>query len=198
MRDTPARRADYFTVTGSDQYPLFVCATRWVEDIKPAARLLSVWPNMQKLFHFWLSLPKMQQPSGKSFETVRLAIEDPLMTYKLSFFSYVASLLEPFLTKYQTNCPIVPYLYTDLTALFRSLMKIIVRDEVLEQCSIGYKLLQINICENNLKSSKDFSIGFVAEGALRNLTKKALLPKKAKKMSFIKVLSNVSQLRLTN
>ena len=76
-------------------------------------------------------------------------------------------------------------------------MKIIVRDEVLEQCSIGYKLLQINICENNLKSSKDFSIGFVAEGALRNLTKKALLPKKAKD-GFMKVLSNVSKLSLTN
>ena len=135
---------------------------------------------MQKVFQFWLSLPKRQQPSGRSFETVRLAIEDPLMTAKLSFFSYVASLLEPFLTKYQTNCPMVPYLYTDLTALFRSLMKVIVRDAVLEQCSSGYKLLQINICESNLKSSKDFSIGFVAEGALRNLTKKDLLPKKAK------------------
>ena len=59
-------------------------------------------------------------------------------------------------------------------------MKVIVRDEVLEQCSSGYKLLQINICESNLKSSKDFSIGFVAEGALRTLTKKDLLPKKAK------------------
>jgi len=49
----------------------------------------------------------------------------------------------------------VPYLYTDLTALFRSLMKIISRDEVLENCSIGYKLLQTNICQNNLRSRKD-------------------------------------------
>ena len=52
LHDTPARHADYFTVTGSNQYPLFFCATRWVEDIKPAERLLSVWPNMQKLFQF--------------------------------------------------------------------------------------------------------------------------------------------------
>ena len=65
------------------------------------------------------------------------------MTAKLSFFSYVASLLEPFLTKYQANCPMVPYLYKNLTALFRSLIKINIGDEVLEQCSIGYKLLQI-------------------------------------------------------
>ena len=35
-------------------------------------------------------------------------------------------------------------------------MKIIARDEVLEQCSIGYKLLQTNICQNNMRSRKDF------------------------------------------
>jgi len=60
LHDTPAHRADYFTVTRSDQYPLLVCETRW--------------PNMQKLFQFSRSLPKGQQPSGKSFETERLVI----------------------------------------------------------------------------------------------------------------------------
>jgi len=59
-------------------------------------------------------------------------------------------------------------------------MKIIVKDEVLQQCSICYELLQINICQNNLKSSKDFAIGFGAEGILHDWTKKDLLPKKAK------------------
>jgi len=135
LHDTPVHHADY--VTGSDQYPLFFSETRWEEDTKPAERLISVWPNMQTLFQFWYSLPKRQQPSGKSLEVERLAIEDPIITAKLSLFSYAASLLEPFLTKYQTNCSFVPYLYTDLTALFRSLMKIIVRDKMLEQCSIG-------------------------------------------------------------
>ena len=28
LHDTPARREDYETVTGSDKYPLFFCATR--------------------------------------------------------------------------------------------------------------------------------------------------------------------------
>ena len=60
LHDTPAHRADYFTVTRSDQYPLLVYETRW--------------PNMQNLFQFWRSLPKRQQPSGKSFEAEQLVI----------------------------------------------------------------------------------------------------------------------------
>ena len=30
LHDTPAHRADYFTVTRSGQYPLFLCETRWL------------------------------------------------------------------------------------------------------------------------------------------------------------------------
>jgi len=52
LHDTPALRADYFTFTGTDQYPFFFCATWWVEDIKPAERLTSVWPNIENLFQF--------------------------------------------------------------------------------------------------------------------------------------------------
>ena len=32
LHDTPARRSDYSSVTGSNVFPLFFYATRWVED----------------------------------------------------------------------------------------------------------------------------------------------------------------------
>ena len=35
----------------------------------------------------------------------------------------VPSLLEPFLTKYQTNNPLLPFLYTDLSLLFVRLLQ---------------------------------------------------------------------------
>ena len=117
LHDTPARRSDYLSVTSSDQYPLFFCATRWVEDRKPAERLIDIWPNIAKIMNFWLSLTKKKQPSGKSFDSVKLAVEDPFTTAKLSFYSYVASHLEPFLVKYQTKKPMLPYLYTDFKQL---------------------------------------------------------------------------------
>ena len=181
----------------SSSHPLFFYETRWVEDPKPAERLISVWPNMQTLFQFWRSLPKRQQPSGKSFEAERLAIENPIITAKLSFFSYAASLLEPFLTIYQTSCPMVPYLYTDLTALFRSLMKLIVRDEMLGQGSIGYKLLQTNNCQNNLKSSKDFLLDLLPK-TYSMIWQRKIFCQRRPKMSSMRGLSNVSKLWLAN
>ena len=41
LHDTPARRSDYSSVTGSDVFPLFFCALRWVEDKPVADRLIN-------------------------------------------------------------------------------------------------------------------------------------------------------------
>ena len=41
LHDSPARREDYFNLTGPDEYPLQFCGTRWVEDKKVAERLVN-------------------------------------------------------------------------------------------------------------------------------------------------------------
>ena len=41
LHDSPARREDYFNLTGSEKYPLQFCGARWVEDKKVAERLLN-------------------------------------------------------------------------------------------------------------------------------------------------------------
>ena len=38
LHDTPACRDDYTSVTGSPQFPLYFCATRWIEDSAVANR----------------------------------------------------------------------------------------------------------------------------------------------------------------
>ena len=96
LHDTLARRADYASVTQSSEYLLFFCTTMWVEDKKVWDRLLCIWPDIIKINNFWKSLPKRKQPSSKSFENVKIAAEDVLTLAKLSFFSYFASLFEPF------------------------------------------------------------------------------------------------------
>ena len=53
LRDTPARRDDYVTMTGGSSYPLQFCGTRWIEDKKVAERLIKIWPNFIKLYDFW-------------------------------------------------------------------------------------------------------------------------------------------------
>jgi hypothetical protein len=170
LHDTPARRADYITITSSELFPLFFCATRWVEDKAPADRLREIWPNIIKIVKFWLTLTKKKQPSGKSFDAVKGAVEDPLTIAKLSFFSYIASILQPFLEKYQTPKPMIPYLYADLSKVYKSLLDVIVKEDVLEDCN-GCQLPKVDI-DKNVKKEKDFTIGFVTQAIIKELKKK--------------------------
>ena len=84
-----------------------------MEDKNVADRLLEIRPNMVKIVSFWVGLPKAKRPSSKSYEDVKKAVDDSLTMVKLSCFSFFASLFQPFLLKYQTNNPMMPYLYPD-------------------------------------------------------------------------------------
>ena len=58
-----ARREDYESVSESTKYPLYYCATSWVENKLVAERMMEVWPNLIKLINFWASLLKSKQPT---------------------------------------------------------------------------------------------------------------------------------------
>ena len=48
LRDSPARRDDYVSLTRSNTFPLLFCVTRWLEDRKVADRLINVWDKSDK------------------------------------------------------------------------------------------------------------------------------------------------------
>ena len=48
FKNSPARREDFTSVTGSDLFPKRFCQTRWVENVPIAQRLLKMWPHVQK------------------------------------------------------------------------------------------------------------------------------------------------------
>ena len=87
--------------------PLFF---RWVEDKQVAEWLLEIWPNILKINSFWHKLPKSKRPNSKSFLDLQSAINDLFTPPKLSFFSFVAEILQRFFVKYQTDDPMVLYL----------------------------------------------------------------------------------------
>ena len=132
LHDLPARRAHYVSVSGSNIFSLPFCATRWVEDKKVAEQLLEIWSYISKVVAFWLKLLKSKQPKCKSFESVKKAVEDELTTVKPSFFGYLASIFQPFLEKYQSQVPTIPYMYSDLVKLIRSLMQIAVKHDIID------------------------------------------------------------------
>ena len=93
---------------------------------------------------------------------------------KLKFFCYVADIIEPYLVKYQTNKPMVPYMYSDLRKLMIKLFGIVVQPKVLEQCKTGKQLLEMDMTDkkNVLLATKDVLVGFAVEGEIGNLKKK--------------------------
>ena len=65
LHDTPARRADYISITECDKFPFAYCATRWVEDKKVADRAVEIWPNIKKVVEKWEKLAPSKRPKEK-------------------------------------------------------------------------------------------------------------------------------------
>ena len=121
--------------------------------------------------NYWNSLPKSKQPKCKTFITLVNAVNDLLTPLKLSFFSYFASLLHPFLVKYQREKPLIPYLYDDLTKCLKNILRVIVKEETLD--CLGKDLSKIDLSKScNLKSRKDYHLGLATEAMLKELRKK--------------------------
>ena len=53
-------------------------------------------------------------------------MDDQLVLPKLYIFSYVAGIVEPILKTYQTDNPMIPYLYFDLKATVKQPLELIV------------------------------------------------------------------------
>ena len=87
---------------------------RWVEDQAVADQLKEIWPHITKVVRHWESLPKSRRPNSKSYDVTVKGAKDELTVAKLSFFSFIAVLLKLYLTKYQTDQPMIPFLAKDL------------------------------------------------------------------------------------
>ena len=70
----------------------------------------------------WMSLPPSKQPQCKTYEVVKGAIKDLFKVTKLKFFSFIAGLLMPYLTIYQSQKPLIPFLYDDLQSFYKELL----------------------------------------------------------------------------
>ena len=170
LHDTPARREDYETVTNSNLYPKNVVPhIGWKTSV--ADRLVEMWPDIRKLFRFWNTQkgPQPSQKTTKSIIDVKPALEDPFTEAEIRVFSFIASKIEPFLKKYQPDSMIV-YMYSDLKDLIKSLLRLIVKADVLQVNNSGVKMKEIDLHNgDNLLPIKDIDIGFASESEIKKL-----------------------------
>ena len=179
FHEAPARREDYTLVTSSESFPQFFAATRWVENQEPADHLVQIWPNIQRLWTWWKAQkPLSKQPcslQNKTMLHMKDALSDHLTTAKLHFFSFIAGKLQPFLVKYQTDKPMIPYLYRDLENVLKSLFSLIVKKNVLDDAKTGgYKKVDL-YKKDNLVKLKNVEIGFAADHTIKQLKTKDVI-----------------------
>lgn len=169
FKDTPARREDFMTETGSDTYPLEFCAHRWVENVRVVDRALLVYPSV-KVFVEKVQKKIVPNPNTSSFDNIVSCMKDRLIIVKLHVFSSIAKQLSPFLVNYQTDKPMTPFLADDLFRLLSTLMRRFVKVDTMNNASTVSKLLQIDATDKkNHKPYNKIDLGFAAEAELKQI-----------------------------
>ena len=85
LHDTPARREDYTSITGSVKFPLYFCATRWIEDSVVADRLIKIWENFIKVV--WSILKSFLKVSSRHQKAFLMSKRLFMMFFLLQSFS---------------------------------------------------------------------------------------------------------------
>ena len=129
-----------------------------------------IWPNIKTIVKIWEKQGAARRPSSKSYQAVLEATSDILTTVKLSVFSFIASLFESYLTKYQTDKPMVPFLGQDLEKMYRNVLRLFIKPNELAKCTSPIDLLKLNLDDPNIYlKRKGMHFGFDAEEILSNL-----------------------------
>ena len=72
---------------------------------------------------------------------IKNAVSDDLIIAKLHYFSYIAGLKQAFLKLYQTDQPMLPFLFDNLKGLMKTLLINIINPSVLEKSKIAKESL---------------------------------------------------------
>jgi len=118
FHNVPARREDFTALTKSTTFPLPFCGHRWIENLPVVERAVAVWPSLT-IYLDAVRTKKLPNPGTASFDTLEASAKDPLIMAKLQFYMAVTRTFSPFLTRYQTDEPVIPFLAKDLAELMK-------------------------------------------------------------------------------
>ncbi|KAM8766754.1 uncharacterized protein AB9X84_005877 isoform 1-T1 [Acanthopagrus schlegelii] len=164
----PARREDFTSATATSTFPLPFCGHRWLENLPAVERALEVWPSIVKYVELVKS-KKVKNPGTSSFDSICEAQMDPLLLAKFHFFMAISRAFQPFLAKYQTDVPMMPFLWEDLENLIRNLLKRFIKRDALPLTP--FKLVRLDVMDQKLwLSPKEVDIGMGATAVIKELS----------------------------
>ena len=145
---------------------------RWVENIEPAKRAINILPNLRqyisKLESKNYKRGEFTIPNCASYQNVKNYCSDPFAKAKLEFFIWFATPIEEFLTKYQTDEPMVPFLVQDLNKMAKYLAGSILKSDVYSEKKNKILSLDLNESKNSKKSAR-FYFGYKTEKEIKSL-----------------------------
>ena len=165
FNESPARREDFTRITGCSIFPLQFCGVRWVEDCPVAERALFLWGNIEKYVYTIEVGPKKNIPKCSSYKTVSVAVSEPLTCARLQVFINIAKVVQPFLTLFQANKPMAPFLAEEIHKMMKDLMEKFVKKELLSNSISSLMEVDFSDKENHVEN-KNINIGFAAKGYL--------------------------------
>ena len=132
---------------------------------------------------YWRSLPKSKHPrNNKSFDTLVKYHTDKLMVPKLYFLKYIASILRPFLLRFQISKSMIPFLAVELDVTLRPLTSLVVKHEAVSNANTPYLLLKLDLGKKeNLCNIDHVELGAAVTSALTNLKVKEQVKLKFRK-----------------
>nr|KAI8731911.1 hypothetical protein BgiMline_030099 [Biomphalaria glabrata] len=153
FKDSPARREDFINLTGTSTFALRFCGHRWLENVPTIQRALQIWPAV-KVFLNKIKGDKSKEPTCKSYKNLVDFAADALLEAKAQIFLSIAQELQPFLTKYQTDSPMMPFIAEDLFTTIKSLLRRILQAETLSKLKSPCDLIALDL------KSKDIFLAY--------------------------------------
>ena len=118
---------------------------------------------------------------------MKSAVSDVFLPAKLSFFASISQQVEPFLSQYQSDAPLLPFIQEDLVKLALNLLRRCIKEEVIHTLENVTVLTALPLSDKSkhLLNSK-VGLGFVTECIVTKL-------KKDKKISELQLLEFKSE-----
>ena len=130
-----------------------------MEDLPVAERVLQIGNSIKNVIKYWEGLSKPKRPSNKSCEALVKYHRDVLVSCKLQFFAFIASISHSklFLQIFQIDRPMLPFLVHELESLTNQVVRVEMRrDAIKEADTIRKKLREKWVKDVNNQLEKDW------------------------------------------
>lgn len=177
FKDSPARREDFLELSVLKKLPTKFCTYRWLENVPAAEKAVLIWDDIKS---FVKSIEKgdLAKINNKSFNVVAEATKDKLFVLKMQFFASVAKALQPFMTKYQSDSPLLPFFADDIFQLVRNCLQLfnVLQPEVLSSINSIDKMVKFDFSDTKKYSGiSKVSTGFVIEKSIKELLQRNVI-----------------------